>query len=109
LKRRGIEDAKSRSSNIITIGIFAALALLLTSTGLTYLGASSGGLFPDVAIGVLSVKIAEGLLGYFGKIVFAVIIALACITTSVGLTSAAGDTFEQMSGGKIKYKFTVAA
>ncbi|MGB9686440.1 MAG: branched-chain amino acid transport system II carrier protein [Rectinema subterraneum] len=109
LKRRGIEDAKSRSSNIITIGIFAALALLLTSTGLTYLGASSGGLFPDAAIGALSVKIAEGLLGYFGKIVFAIIIALACITTSVGLTSAAGDTFEQMSGGKIKYKFTVAA
>jgi len=109
LKLRGIEDAKSRRSNIITIGIFAALALFLTSTGLTYLGASSGGLFPDASIGALSVKIAEGLLGYFGKIVFAVIIALACITTSVGLTSAAGDTFEQMSGGKIKYKFTVAA
>jgi len=109
LQRRGIEDVKSRSSNIITIGIFAAFALLLTSTGLTYLGASSGGLFPDAAIGELSVKIAEGLLGYFGKIVFAIIIALACITTSVGLTSAAGDTFEQISGGKIKYKFTVAA
>lgn len=109
LKRRGIEDTKSRSSNIVTIGIFAAFALLLTSTGLTYLGASSGGLFPDASIGVLSVKIAEGLLGYFGKIIFAIILALACITTSVGLTSAAGDTFEQMSGGKIKYKFTVAA
>jgi len=109
LKRRGLEDAKSRSFNIVTIGITASVALLITSTGLTYLGASSGGLFPDAAIGDLSVKIAEGLLGYFGKAIFGVIIALACITTSVGLTSAAGDTFEQMSGGKIPYKLTVAA
>ncbi len=109
LKRRGIEDVKSRSSNIVTIGIFAAAALLLTSTGLTYLGASSGSLFPQATIGDLTVKVAEGLLGFFGKIVFAIILALACITTSVGLTSAAGDAFEQMSGGKITYKFTVAA
>jgi len=108
LKRRGLEDAKSRSSNIVTIGIVASVALFLTSTGLTYLGASSGGLFPDAAIGELSVKIAEGLLGYLGKVIFGVILALACMTTSVGLTSAAGDTFEQMSGGKIPYKITVA-
>jgi LIVCS family branched-chain amino acid:cation transporter len=109
LKRRGLEDAKSRSSNIVIIGMVAAIALLITSIGLTYLGASSGVLFPNAAIGDLSVKIASGLLGYFGKIVFGIIIAFACITTSVGLTSAAGDTFEQMSGGKIKYKVTVAA
>ncbi|HQG15705.1 MAG TPA: branched-chain amino acid transport system II carrier protein [Rectinema sp.] len=109
LKRRGIEDEKSRSFNIATIGIFASIALFLTSLGLTYLGASSGSLFPEAQIGDLSVKIAEGLLGSFGKLVFALIIALACFTTSVGLTSAAGDTFEQMSGGKIHYKITVAA
>jgi LIVCS family branched-chain amino acid:cation transporter len=79
LKLRGIEDAKSRSSNIIMIGIFASLALFLTSTGLTYLGASSGGLFPDASIGTLSVKIAVGLLGYFGKIVAIVVFQLIAI------------------------------
>lgn len=109
LTRRGLEDEKSRSGNIVTIGIVAAAALFLTSTGLTFLGASSGSRFADAGIGDLSVKIAEGLLGYFGKVVFGLIIAFACMTTSVGLTSAAGDTFEQMSGGKIKYKVTVAA
>jgi len=109
LKRRGVEDATSRAGNIFKIGFIAALGLLLTSTGLTFLGASSGSLFPDAAIGDLSVKIADGLLGVFGKAAFGIIIAFACITTSVGLTSAAGDTFEQMSNGKIKYKVTVAA
>ena len=109
LKRRGIEEEKVRSSQIIIIGLIASTALFLTSIGLTYLGASTGSLFPDAPIGDLSVKIADGLLGTFGKVVFALIISFACMTTSVGLTSAAGDTFEQMSNGKIKYKFTVAA
>jgi LIVCS family branched-chain amino acid:cation transporter len=108
LKRRGVEDQKNRGKNIIVIGVVAGVALLLTSTGLTYLGASSGSSFPEAAIGVLSVNIASGLLGYFGKVVFALIMAFACITTSVGLTSAAGDTFEQMTNGRIKYKVTVA-
>jgi LIVCS family branched-chain amino acid:cation transporter len=71
--------------------------LFFTSTVLTYLGASSGAKFPDAPIGVLTVEIASGLLGYFGIIVFAVILCFANITTSVGLTSTAGDTFEQMT------------
>ena len=69
---------------------------------------SSGVVFPGAAIGDLSVRIAEGLLGYFGKVAFGIILAFACMTTSIGLTSAVGDTMEQMSGGKIKYKVTVA-
>ncbi len=109
LKMRGLEDADVRSANIFVVGIIAAIALLFTSLGLTYLGASTGALYPDAQIGELSVLIAAGLLGTFGKVVFGIIIAFACMTTSVGLTSAAGDTFEQMSGGKLKYKTTVAA
>ncbi|MBN2051433.1 MAG: branched-chain amino acid transport system II carrier protein [Spirochaetales bacterium] len=109
LKMRGLKDTASRSANIVKIGIVAAVGLFLTSTGLTFLGASSGSMFPLAQIGDLSVKIAEGLLGYFGKIAFGVILAFACLTTSVGLTSAAGDTFEQMTGGKIPYKITVGA
>jgi len=107
LKMRGLKDLESRRINLIIIGSIAALALLLTSTGLTYLGASSGALFPKAQIGELTVKIADGLLGYFGKIVFGIIIAFACMTTSVGLISAAGDTFEQMTNGKLKYKVIV--
>ena len=108
LSARGLKDRESRGINLIVIGAITAFALLLTSTVLTYLGASSGALFPKEQVGALTVKFAEGLLGYFGLIVFAVILAFACITTSVGLTSAAGDTFEQMTNGKLKYKLIVA-
>lgn len=107
LSMRGLKEKESRSANLITIGGITAFALLLTSTGLTYLGASSGALFLEAPIGILTVEFAKGLLGYFGIIVFAIILAFACITTSVGLTSAAGDTFEQMTNGKLKYSLTV--
>ena len=109
LKMRGISDAESRKVNLLRIGGISTLALfLISATGLTYLGASSGALFLKADISTLSMDIANGLLGYFGKIVFGIIIAFACITTSVGLTSAVGDTFEQMTHGKLKYMLTVA-
>jgi len=100
---RGVKDKEVRKSNLIIIGLITAFALLLTSTVLTYLGASSGVKFTEAPIGVLTVEIAKGLLGYFGIIVFAVILSFANLTTSVGLTSTAGDTFEQMTAGKLKY------
>ena len=80
--------------------------MLIASTGLTYLGASTGFAY-DAEIGILTVNIAEGLLGIFGKAVFAVLLALACFTTSVGLTSTAGDVFMELTGGKLKYEVTV--
>ncbi|MBN2395221.1 MAG: branched-chain amino acid transport system II carrier protein [Candidatus Atribacteria bacterium] len=108
LNMRGLKDRESRKNNLIVIGLFAAVGLFLTSTVLTYLGASSGAKFPDSPIGVLTVDFARGLLGYFGTIVFAIILTFANITTSVGLTSTAGDTFEQMTNGKLKYVTIVA-
>jgi LIVCS family branched-chain amino acid:cation transporter len=110
LKLRKVEDKPSQTANLIRLGLFTAIALGVTSTGLVYLGASTGTLFPNTEIGVLSVDIAASLLGVIGKAIFAVLIALACITTSASITSMAGDMFSEVSGGKIKYLWvTIAA
>ena len=106
LALRGIADKKNQAMNLIYIGPIVAVLLLLASTGLTYLGASTGFAY-DAEIGILTVNIAEGLLGIFGKAIFAVLLAFACFTTSVGLTSTAGDVFQEMTGGKLKYEVTV--
>lgn len=106
LALRGITDKKEQSKNLIYIGPIVAVLLLIASTGLTYLGASTGFAY-DAEIGILTVNIAEGLLGIFGKAVFAVLLAFACFTTSVGLTSTAGDVFMELTGGKLKYEVTV--
>ena len=104
---RGLKSREARKNNLIVIGSITAVALFLTSTVLTYLGATSGAKFPDAQIGILTVEFARGLLGFFGTIVFAIILTFANITTSVGLTSTAGDTFEQLTNGKLKYLTTV--
>lgn len=106
LALRGITDKKDQAVNLTYIGPIVAVLLLLASTGLTYLGASSGFAY-DAEIGILTVNIAEGLLGIFGKAAFAVLLAFACFTTSVGLTSTAGDVFQELTGGKLKYEVTV--
>ncbi|HUW71516.1 MAG TPA: branched-chain amino acid transport system II carrier protein [bacterium] len=109
LKMRKVEDKPSQTANLIRLGLFTAIALGITSTGLVYLGASTGTLFPKAEIGVLSVEIAGSLLGVIGKAIFAVLIALACITTSASITSMAGDMFSEVSGGKVKYLWVTMA
>lgn len=108
LALRGVESKEAQSRNLAYIGPIVALGLLITSTGITYLGATASTVFPDAGIGVYTVMIAEGLLGTIGKAIFALLLAFACFTTSVGLTSTAGDVFQEMTGGKLEYKNIVA-
>jgi len=108
LSLRKVEDKPSQSANLIRLGLLTAIALGVTSTGLVYLGASTGSLFPKAEIGVLSVEIAGSLLGVIGKAIFAVLIFFACITTSASITSMAGDMFKEVSKGKIPYVVTCA-
>lgn len=44
---------------------------------------------------LLIVAITAALLGTTGKILLAIIVALACLTTAIGLSSAAGQYFSQ--------------
>lgn len=106
LARRGAGDKPGQARNLAVIGPIVAVLLLAASTGLTYLGASTGFAY-DTRIGILTVNIAEGLLGYFGKCIFAVLLVVASFTTSVGLSSAAGDVFQEITGGRLKYEVTV--
>lgn len=104
LSMRKVENKLEQANNLKIIGGIVALALLATSIGITYIGATTGAIFPEAQIGVLTMDIAESLLGFIGKVIFAIILAFACFTTSVGLTSTAGDVFEEMSDGKLQYK-----
>jgi len=106
LSRRGVENKGAQNRNLVMLGLLTAIALGLTSTGLVYLGASTGSLFPEAAIGALSVEVAAALLGFIGKIIFAILIFFACITTSASITSMAGDLLQEVTRGKIPYKLT---
>lgn len=101
---KGYTDSKSAAK---MIGIAAALSgvlLLIVYFGLTYLGATASTVFPtDISRANLVIGIVELLLGNAGLIIFAIVIALACITTAVALVSSAASFFAKLANDKISY------
>ncbi|KAA0965075.1 branched-chain amino acid transport system II carrier protein [Sporosarcina sp. ANT_H38] len=100
--KRGILAATAKSGAVAT----AFLAILYV--GIAYLGATSTeafGLF-DTGGPVLSAT-ASYYFGAFGSVMLAVIILLACLTTSIGLMMACGEYFHSIMP-KISYKIFVA-
>jgi LIVCS family branched-chain amino acid:cation transporter len=99
--RRTSEQVKMASLS----GLVAAIGLGLVYGGLMYLGASSVRLFPgDIERTSLLIRITQGLLGNPGKIILGLAVALACLTTSIGLTATVGDYFSHLTKGKLSYK-----
>ena len=43
------------------------------------------------------------LLGFLGKVILEIIVALACLTTAIDLTSATGQYFAKLSNNKSKF------
>lgn len=107
-KGYGEVSEKERRSFIMMVGLVCFVALAVVYGGLTYLGAQGSSMFTadDSRVEIL-VSLVGMLFGSFGKIALGLAVALACLTTSVGLTSAAGNFFEDISNGKIKYGVTV--
>lgn len=105
---KGYTDSKSAAK---MIGIAAALSgvlLMIVYFGLTYLGATASTVFTtDISRANLVIGIVELLLGKAGLIIFAIVIALACITTAVALVSSAASFFAKLANDKISYSVFV--
>lgn len=108
---KGYTDKKEVSGMVALAGIIAGVLLMIVYCGLTYLGATTSNIesFADYEQAGLLMAIVQSLMGQYGSILLTVIVFLACLTTSVGLTSVAADYFQELSGGKLKYTHMVIA
>ena len=110
LNEKGYNTVGDKLKAIMKSGVLACVGLALVYGGLCFLGATVSTMYGvDAQQSQVIVNITEGLLGQIGKVILAVCVALACLTTSIGLTSATGQFFEKLSGGKLKYKTVVLA
>lgn len=108
ISNKGYKDDKLKAKLTLQAGIVASIGLCLVYGGLAYLGATVSTKYgSDVVQTSLIVNITSMLLGKPGKIILAVIVALACLTTSVGLTSATGQYFTKLTNGKLRYEIVV--
>lgn len=106
--RRGYDSPQQSYHMVKKAGYIALILLIFVYGGLTYIGATMGSHFPA------SVTRVEILLGAFsqvfgdmGAVLIALIVTLACLTTSVGLTATCGDFFHSISNGRFSYKAIV--
>ncbi len=105
---KGYTTIKEQNFIIGGSGLVAGVILMLIYLGLTYLGVTASGMF-DLSVDrtFLVTTIVKELLGQAGMIIFAIVVALACITTAVALVSCCADYFSTLTGGTVKYIWLV--
>ena len=106
---KGIQDEGAQQRNLVRVGLVTVILLGITQMSLTWLGASAGAVYPGASLGELPLKVTTHLYGKMGMMIFAILMALACFTTSAGLTATAGAFFEQITEGKLTYRTVVVA
>ena len=110
IMEKGYDNEKLMVKATIGAGAIAVIGMGLVYGGLCYLGATVSTQYGiEVEQTALIVSITETLLGQTGKVLLAIIVALACLTTAIGLTSAAGRYFSGLTNGKLKYEHIVVA
>lgn len=104
IKRRGITDTKAIASATWKSGVFAMGLMTLIYGLIAYTGASSVSVIglPDNG-GLIFAAVAQHYFGPYGAILFAIIIVLACLKTSIGLITACSEFFHE-TFSKISYK-----
>ena len=107
-REKGHTDSAAQLRVVSGASAVAGAGLLVVYLGLTYLGATTARFFNlTVDRTYLVVSIVRNLLGDWGIILFSVVVALACVTTAVGLVSACADYFAGLSGGRVSYRLLV--
>lgn len=105
VRQRGYQDGKESLDIVLKSGFVAGICLALVYFGLILVGAKMYGQFD---LKVTRVDLLTGstkiLLGTIGQIVLSMAMALACLTTAIGLTATCADHFSRKTKGKISYR-----
>lgn len=108
-KDKGYTEPKAMSNAVIKSSAVAAVGLFVIYGGLTFLGATTCGIesLQGLSQTTLLVSITKALFGNIGVVLLGVVVLFACWTTAIGLVSSCGSFFEDLTGGKLKYKTVV--
>ena len=103
LKHKGYDDKDEQRYILIRSGIVAGILLAFVYGGLTFVGATTSATPETNRIALLLYSVRQ-IFGNAGGVLLGISVALACMTTAVGLISACGNFFNQVSGGKLPYR-----
>lgn len=105
IKDMGVEKPEAIAATTLKAGVLACLLMAILYGGACAVGAQSRGYFEISANGGLALaSICWYYLGRAGQLFLAVIVTLACLKTSIGLTTSIGETFAEMFTHKQHYR-----
>lgn len=109
IRVKGVHERKGILLVCFQATLIAATMLAVIYTSLTYIGASSVSTFGILANGgeVLNL-VTNHYFGTFGGFVLGIIVLLACLTTSIGLTTACSSYFQNIIPGMSYKKICIA-
>jgi len=106
---KGYKDKNENRKLAMKSATIAGIGLVVVYGGLAYLGATASTMYDgSISQTTLLVNITRALLGNTGIILLGIIVALACLTTSIGLTSVTAKYFEDVTNKRLKYIHIVA-
>ncbi|MBU3215062.1 branched-chain amino acid transport system II carrier protein [Clostridium estertheticum] len=105
VKAKGYKNAKDIMKMTIKSAIVAVTGLAFVYGGLMYLGTQTSTLFPkNIARTSLVTGLVKLDLGSIGSVVLSLCVALACLTTAIGLLASGAEFFANLSKNKLSYK-----
>lgn len=100
----GIEEEKEILSFTKYSAVISGIGLAIIYFGLEYMGSTLSGLgFDDMGRVELLIYSTDTILGKIGGIILSLAMALACLTTAIGLTATVGDFFSGLFKNKNLY------
>lgn len=103
LRSKGLKDNSQIVRITIISGFIAAAGLAIIYLGLAYIGSTTGTLYPGDNHGGMLIFISESFLGTFGRALIGIVMALACLTTAIGLIASCGEFFSRLSKNRLSY------
>ncbi|MBQ6550362.1 MAG: branched-chain amino acid transport system II carrier protein [Lachnospiraceae bacterium] len=108
LRNKGYEDKRSQHTVLMPACFVAFAGLFLVYGGLSWLGASTSQLeLGTVNQTSLLVKITDMLLARGGVILLGLIVLIACLTTAIGMASAAAEYFSALTKNRLSYRLLI--
>ena len=93
---KGVTDHKQVVQYTAKVGIVAVVLLCLVYGALCFVGSQTSGMEAFANGGVLLNYAVYSLFGKWGNVILGIAMILACMTTSIGLTTALGDYFTKL-------------
>ena len=105
VRERGVKGSKALGHVCLVAGLIALTLMAMVYGSLAYIGATSASILGHSANGGQLLADAVGIFfGQEGNLILAVIIGLACLTTSCGVISGTAWFFNKLLKDKVSYK-----